>query len=92
MRHSKGLIATSWNGKAEVGQTLCTLVFRANADGQLSELLGVSDRMVMAKALPPRWPVRGITKRGRISPWIHKIRHSGFESLVGQHTFCTPPM
>ena len=49
-RLSEGLIATSWNGKAETGQAMFSLVFRAKADGQLSELLGISSRMVKAEA------------------------------------------
>jgi hypothetical protein len=49
-RVSEGVIATSWNGTAEAGQELFTLVFRAKADGQLSELLGISSRMVKAEA------------------------------------------
>jgi hypothetical protein len=62
-RSSEGLIATSWNGKVEAGQTLFTLTFRAKADGQLSELLGVSDRMVKAEAYDRAGQHQGLALR-----------------------------
>jgi hypothetical protein len=49
-RVNEGAIATSWNGNVEAGQAMFSLVFRAKADGQMSELLGVSSRMVKAEA------------------------------------------
>jgi hypothetical protein len=49
-RVSEGAIATSWNGNVEAGQPLFSLVFRAKAEGQLSELLSVSNRVVKSEA------------------------------------------
>ncbi|MCB9276650.1 MAG: T9SS type A sorting domain-containing protein [Lewinellaceae bacterium] len=49
-RLSEGAIATSWNGKVEAGQNLFSLVFRAKTDGQLSELLSISNRVTKAEA------------------------------------------
>ncbi|MCB0595601.1 MAG: T9SS type A sorting domain-containing protein, partial [Phaeodactylibacter sp.] len=46
----EGLITTSWNGKASAGEVLFSLVFRAKADAQLSELLGASSRITKAEA------------------------------------------
>ena len=46
----EGMITTSWNGEAAADQVLFSLVFRANADAQLSELLGVSSRYTVAEA------------------------------------------
>ena len=47
---NEGLITTSWNGKASAGEVLFSLVFRAKADAQLSELLGASSRITKAEA------------------------------------------
>ncbi|MCB9289979.1 MAG: T9SS type A sorting domain-containing protein [Lewinellaceae bacterium] len=47
---NEGLITTSWNGKATAGEALFSLVFRATADAQLSELLNVSSRITKAEA------------------------------------------
>jgi len=44
-----GMITTSWNGQAAGGE-LFSLVFRARADGQLSDLLNVSSRLTVAEA------------------------------------------
>ncbi|MCB9299302.1 MAG: T9SS type A sorting domain-containing protein [Lewinellaceae bacterium] len=49
-RVSEGAIATSWNGNVEAGQPLFSLVFRAKAEGQLSQLLSVSNRVVKSEA------------------------------------------
>ena len=46
---NEGLITTSWNGKA-TEEALFSLVFRASADAQLSELLSVSSRITKAEA------------------------------------------
>ena len=46
----EGLVTTSWNGKAAANEVLFSLVFRANADAQLSELLSVSSRITKAEA------------------------------------------
>ena len=46
---SEGLITTSWNGKAS-DEVLFSLVLRATADAQLSELLSVNSRITKAEA------------------------------------------
>jgi hypothetical protein len=46
----EGMITTSWNGEANADEVLFSLVFRANADAQLSELLGISSRYTKAEA------------------------------------------
>ena len=46
----EGMITTSWNGEATANDVLFSLVFRANADAQLSELLGISSRYTVAEA------------------------------------------
>ena len=47
---NEGLITTSWNGKASADAVLFSLVFRATADAQLSELLSISSRVTKAEA------------------------------------------
>ncbi|MCB0570945.1 MAG: T9SS type A sorting domain-containing protein [Phaeodactylibacter sp.] len=49
-RLREGAAATSWNGKVEAGQNLFSLVFEAKANGQLSELLSISDLVTKAEA------------------------------------------
>ena len=46
----EGMITTSWNGEASSEDVLFSLVFAANADAQLSELLSVSSRYTVAEA------------------------------------------
>ena len=46
----EGMITTSWNGEATANEVLFSLVFRANADAQLSELMGISSRYTAAEA------------------------------------------
>jgi hypothetical protein len=46
----EGMITMSWNGEATAKDELFSLVFRANADAQLSDLLSVSSRYTMAEA------------------------------------------
>ena len=47
---SEGAITMSWNGEAVSSAGLFSLVFRATAEGQLSEMLGVSSRYTRAEA------------------------------------------
>jgi hypothetical protein len=47
---SEGMITMSWNGEARSEDVLFTLVFAANRDAQLSELLSVSSRYTVAEA------------------------------------------
>jgi hypothetical protein len=47
---NEGMITTSWNGEASADDVLFSLVVRANADAQLSEVLGVSSRYTVAEA------------------------------------------
>jgi hypothetical protein len=47
---SEGAVTMSWNGEATSDETLFSLVFRANAEGRLSEMLGVSSRYTRAEA------------------------------------------
>jgi hypothetical protein len=46
----EGMITMSWNGEASADEVLFSLVFVANADAQLSELLSVSSRYTQAEA------------------------------------------
>ena len=46
----EGSITSSWNGEASADDVLFSLVFRSNADAQLSELLSVSSRYTKAEA------------------------------------------
>lgn len=46
----EGAVTMSWNGEASAEDVLFSLVVRANADAQLSELLGVSSRYTTAEA------------------------------------------
>jgi hypothetical protein len=46
----EGMITTSWNGEAASEEVLFSLVFAANADANLSELLSVSSRYTVAEA------------------------------------------
>ena len=46
----EGSITSSWDGEATANDVLFSLVFRSNADAQLSELLSVSSRYTKAEA------------------------------------------
>jgi len=46
----EGAITMSWNGEAKSSDNLFSLVFRANAEGRLSEMLGVSSRYTRTEA------------------------------------------
>lgn len=51
MRYAtEGMITTSWNGEATASDVLFSLVIRAKADAQLSEVLGVGSRYTVAEA------------------------------------------
>jgi hypothetical protein len=47
---NEGIITTSWNGEAADNSVLFTLVFTANTEAQLSDLIGVSSRITVAEA------------------------------------------
>ncbi|NJL55570.1 T9SS type A sorting domain-containing protein [bacterium] len=47
---SQGIITTSWNGEAQADQVLFTLIIRAKADANLSQVLGISSRYTVAEA------------------------------------------
>ncbi|MCB0652147.1 MAG: T9SS type A sorting domain-containing protein [Saprospiraceae bacterium] len=47
---NEGIITTSWNGEAADNAVLFTLIFTANTEAQLSDLIGVSSRYTVAEA------------------------------------------
>ncbi|MCB9049884.1 MAG: T9SS type A sorting domain-containing protein [Lewinellaceae bacterium] len=57
---SEGLITTSWNGKAADNSVMFSLVFRAKADAQLSELLSASSRVTKAEAYRTNGDYQGV--------------------------------
>ena len=46
----EGVITTSWNGEATANDVLFSLVFRANANANLSDMIAVSSRYTQAEA------------------------------------------
>jgi len=62
MRYAgEGAITMSWNGEATSDDNLFSLVFRANAEGRLSEMLGVSSRYTRAEAYNAGNNLMGVT-------------------------------
>jgi hypothetical protein len=47
---NEGIITTSWNGEAADNAVLFTLIFNANTEAVLSDLIGVSSRYTVAEA------------------------------------------
>jgi hypothetical protein len=47
---AEGAITTSWNGEASADEVLFSLVIRAAADAQLSDVVGISSRYTTAEA------------------------------------------
>jgi len=47
---NEGVVTTSWNGIAKAEDVLFSLVFRAKADAELSNSLGISSRYTVAEA------------------------------------------
>jgi len=47
---NEGVITTSWNGEASDDEVLFTLVFRANTDAEVSEVLSVGSRYTTSEA------------------------------------------
>lgn len=46
---NEGMVTTSWNGEAQAGQVF-SVVLRAKADAELSEVVGISSRITKAEA------------------------------------------
>jgi hypothetical protein len=62
MRYAgEGAITMSWNGEATSDDNLFSLVFRASAEGRLSDMLGVSSRYTRAEAYNAGNNLMGVT-------------------------------
>jgi hypothetical protein len=71
----EGMITMSWNGEATAEDVLFTLVLRAEANAQLSEVLGVSSRYTAAEA----YDLTGNTMNVGIKYSTGTVTTAGFE-------------